>query len=75
MSLTMRLGGKKLREALTNGHTLVLVLDDGSEVSVVWVNDNGETIKGKPLLLKTGVRMRAHGLQELLLAPSSARGH
>lgn len=68
MSITLRLAGKKLREAITNGHNLVLVMDDGSEAVVVWVDDNGEVIKGKPLLFSTGMRMRARGLQELLSA-------
>ena len=70
MSITLRLGGKKLREAVTNGTSLVLVMDDGSEAVIVWVNDNGETIKGKPLLFSTGVRMRARGLNELISASS-----
>jgi len=66
VNITLRLGGKKVREALTNGHTFVLVMDDGSEAVVVWVDDNGLPIKGKPLLLSTGARMRARGLNELL---------
>lgn len=70
MNITLRLGGKKLREAITNGHQLVLVMDDGSEAVVVWVDDNGNVIKGKPLLFSAGVRMRARGLQELLSARS-----
>ena len=45
-------------------------MDDGSEVSVVWVDDNGGVIKGKPLLFGTGMRMRAAGLGELLSAAS-----
>ena len=68
MSITLRLVGKKLRQAVTNGHQLVLQMDDGSEAVVVWVDDNGKTINGKPLLFSTGLRMRAHGMQELINA-------
>lgn len=70
MSITLRLAGKKLREALTNGIELVLVMDDGSEAHVMWVDDNGAPIKGKPILWNTGVRMKARGVQELINAAS-----
>lgn len=71
MSITLRLAGKRLREALTNGIELVLVMDDGSEAHVMWVDDNGVPIKGKPILWNTGVRMKARGVQELINAASA----
>lgn len=68
MSITLRFYNKKLREAMTNGIELVLVMDDGSEAHVMWVDDNGTPIKGKPILWSTGVRMKARGVQELINA-------
>lgn len=75
MSITLRLAGKRLREALTNGIELVLVMNDGSEAHIMWVDDNGTPIKGRPLLWNTGVRMKAHGMQELINASTVGLRH
>lgn len=67
--ITVRLMGKRLMEALTNGWELVLRTEDGGEVKVIWVDDNGKVIKGRPVILSSGVYMKARGMHELINAP------
>lgn len=69
MDLTKRLRGKRVAYAATNGHILSIRLEDGSEVNVTWVDDNGRQIKGRPVVESHGVRTLFRGIQDLIFAP------
>lgn len=69
MDLTRQLRGKKIAAVMSNGHVLALQMEDGSEVLVKWVDDNGEAIKGRPVIGSRGVRLRAEGLRDLIHLP------
>lgn len=71
MDLTIRLRGKRIAEVLTNGHALKIVTDDGAEVNVIWVNDNGEAINGKPVVAQHGLRLQARGVRDLIHVPGN----
>lgn len=69
MDLTRRLRGKRVAHVATNGHVLSIRMEDGSEVNVAWVNDNGIPIKGKPVVESHGARLIARGMQDLIRIP------
>jgi len=72
MDLTRQLRGKQVAAVMTNGNVLVIQMHDGSEILVKWVDDNGETIKGRPVLGSRGMRMRAEGVRDLIHMPGAA---
>lgn len=51
---------------MTNGHVLAIRTEDGAEIRVVWVDDNGNVLKGKPLVQGHGLRLRADGMNEVI---------
>jgi hypothetical protein len=71
MSLTMRLQGKRVAQVMSNGHILSIRCDDGSEFNVAWVDDNGQAIKGRPVVQSRGGRLQAAGLRDLVLHPAA----
>lgn len=74
--LTYRLIGKRVAQVATNGHVLRITSADGVDLDVVWVDDNGVPIKGRPAVLNHGPRLLAQGLQDLIHHPQiHARGH
>lgn len=76
MDLTQRLRGKRISAVYTNGHILRIHAEDGSEIDVVWLDDNGVPIKGKPAVLQHGPRLVARGMQELVHYPGlRLKGH
>lgn len=67
MDLTRRLRGKQIARVMSNGHVLIIETVDGAEMKIVWVDDNGNIIKGKPLVQSTGVRLyAARGMREII---------
>lgn len=72
MDLTVRLRGKKIGDVLTNGHILKLCTDDGAEINIAWLDDNGRPIKGKPAIVQHGLRLIAAGTQDLINHPAAA---
>lgn len=68
MDLTRRMRGKQIAVIMTNGHVLSMRLEDGSEVNITWVDDNGRAIKGKPHIETVGLRLRAEGMREIIHA-------
>lgn len=66
MDLTRRLRGKQVACVMTNGHVLAIRTEDGAEIRVVWVDDNGDVIKGRPLVEGVGVRLRAEGMRDII---------
>lgn len=73
MDITRRLRGSKVCEASSNGHILVLRLEDGSEIQIIWTDDNGNVLKGRPVLLSSGARLIAKGVHELIHLPGAMR--
>ncbi|MEY5101240.1 MAG: hypothetical protein RJA36_3959 [Pseudomonadota bacterium] len=75
-AISMRVRGKTVADVLTNGHELRIACTDGSEVSVVWLDDNGAPLKGKPAIVQHGARLLARGVDELIHYPAiRERGH
>lgn len=75
MDITARLRGKRIAAVMTNGNTLRITADDGTEIDVVWADDNGRPLKGKPVIVNHGLRLVARGLQDLIhLPPQRANG-
>lgn len=67
--LTARLVGKRVEGVFANGSQLLIRCDDGSEVIVAWVDNNGRPIKGSPAIAQVGARLIARGLQDLVRVP------
>jgi hypothetical protein len=70
MDLTNRMRGKQIAAVMTNGRTLLIRLEDGSEIKIAWVNDNGEPLQGRPFIESTGVRLKCEGMREIIHANS-----
>lgn len=69
MNINGRLAGKVVAEVLTNGHVLKIRTTTGEEVDIVWLDDNGLPIKGKPAVQQHGVRLLAAGMKDLVHYP------
>lgn len=74
--LTRQLQGKEIVGVYANGITLLVRTRDGAEIAVQWVNENGDPIKGRPVVSKKGFRLNARGLNDLIYLPNqkSAEG-
>jgi len=70
MDINLRLYGKRVAAVLANGHVLQIRTEDGAEVDIVWLDDNGRPLKGKPALVKHGIRLDARGAQEAVHYPN-----
>jgi hypothetical protein len=68
--ITRRLRGKTVSEVVTNGNALRIHTNDGAELDIVWLDDNGVPIKGKPAVRTHGARLVAKGMQELIHYPT-----
>ncbi len=66
MDLTHRMRGKQIAAVMTNGHTLSIRLEDGSELNVQWVDDNGKALKGLPVIQALGLRLKCAGFRDLM---------
>lgn len=71
--LTTRLLGKRVAAVLTNGHVLSIRAHDGTELEIVWLDDNGVPVRGKPALHKAGVRISGRGLLDIINSPNLTR--
>lgn len=76
MDIHNRIAGKTVAAVLTNGHILQIRCHDGSEINIVWLDDNGVPMKGKPVAAQCGVRIVAAGLSDIAHLPQvQQRGH
>lgn len=73
MDLTRQLRGQRIAYLATNGRLLSIQLDDGQEIVVGWVDDNGKPISGKPVIERRGRRVNARGLADMLHIPPEFR--
>lgn len=69
-SLTARLFGKQVKEVISNGHLLKIVMADNSEVTIAWLDSEGRPLKGKPVITQSGARIKIEGLQDALYFPN-----
>lgn len=74
MDLTRQLRGNVVAEVCTNGHVLSIRLANGAEINVAWVDDNGQAIKGRPVVQSRGLRMKAEGFKDILSHPQALAG-
>lgn len=51
---------------MTNGSVLCIRTEDGAEIRVQWVDDNGNVLKGRPLVEGVGLRLRAEGMKDII---------
>ena len=57
MDITPRLRGKTIAAVTTNGSMLRITCADGSEMDVIWVDDNARPLRGRPMVGNFGVRL------------------
>lgn len=68
--ITRLLRGRRVADVWSRGHELQIRTIDGSEVTVAWVDDNGQPIKGRPVVVEHGYRLSAgKAVQGLLHVP------
>lgn len=65
MDITKQLRGKQVEYVATNGHMLVIRCTDGRELQIQWVDDNGNPIKGKPVLRRAGLNIITRQVKEI----------
>lgn len=63
MELSERMRGERIDMILSNGHVLQIRLGNGHEFNIIWVDDNGNPVKGKPVLTNNGWRLKANASQ------------
>lgn len=68
MDLTRAVRGRKLAYVASNGSVLSIRCEDGSEINIRWVDVNGVTIKGQPVIETGGYRIRARDFSDLIVA-------
>ncbi len=56
-----------------NNRVLSIKFEDGSEINVAWVDDNGVPTKGVPTLAQHGYRMNVGGIKDLIVLPNSVK--
>lgn len=66
MDITARLRGKTIAAVTTNGSKLRITCADGSEMDVMWVDDNAKPIRGRPMIGNFGVRLAAAGIKDVM---------
>ena len=71
--ITTRIVGKRIAAVLSNGHVLQLRTACGAELDIVWLDDNGLPVKGRPVIASSGVRPQARGFRDLIHLPGIAR--
>lgn len=69
--LTRQLQGREIAAVLCNGTTVMIQTKDGREIGIKWVDDNGQSIKGKPVVGQKGFRVNARSMSDLLYLPGA----
>lgn len=70
MDIHTRLAGKRIAEVLHNGQVLNIRTQDGAEVMIAWVDENGRPVKGRPAVVQSGARIKAASLKDLANLPA-----
>lgn len=70
--LTRQLQGKQIAAVLCNGSIVIIQTQCGAEIAIKWVDDNGATIRGKPVIGSKGFRLNARALNDLIYLPAGA---
>lgn len=67
MDLTRQLRGKEVAYVATKGDVLLIFTHDGDEIAIAWVDENGHSVKGRPVIRQRGKRMFAKPADLVLL--------
>lgn len=67
--LTRQLRGKEISAVLCNGNMVLIQTACGAEIYVKWVDENGATIQGRPVIAQKGFRLKLRGFRDLVLGP------
>lgn len=67
--LTNQLRGREIAEVRCNGSVVLLITRGGGEIAIKWVDDNGVTLRGKPVIGSKGFRLACRGMQDVIYAP------
>ena len=57
-SIHHQISGRRVHYVATNGNILLIKMEDGRELQVAWVDDNGNPIKGKPAIRACGLNVQ-----------------
>ena len=57
--ISMRLTGKRLESVMKSSERLLIRCEDGTEMQIAWVDDNGKPVKGRPVIKWFGRHVRA----------------
>lgn len=72
MDLTRQLKGKEVAYVATQGDVLLIFTNDGDEIAIAWVDEQGVSMKGRPIIRRRGKRLFANP-KDLVLVPQAAR--
>ena len=73
MSISSLMHGREVDTVWTNGQLLVIKCKDGREIRIAWLDDNGNVIKGHPVIQDFGVRLAAQGIHEIIKLPKEIK--
>ncbi len=58
-SMTMRMTGKPIHSIMKSNERLMIRAENGDELHVAWVDENGKPVKGRPIIVWYGRRVLA----------------
>lgn len=67
--LTRQLQGREISEVTCNGNVVIIRTKCNAELAIRWVDDNGKTIKGWPVIASKGFRLVAADIHDLIHLP------
>lgn len=67
--ITARLFNRVVRQVMTNGHLLKVTTADNNEVTIAWVDGEGRPLKGRPVVIQSGARIKCEGINDVLYLP------
>ena len=66
--ITSRLRGQVIEALWSNGTVLSIQVAGGGVAHIAWLDDKGEPLKGRPVLVRHGVLLRAEGMRDIISA-------
>ena len=57
--ISMRMAGKTIELIMKSNERLLIRCEDGTEMQIAWVDDNGKPVKGHPVIKWFGRHVRA----------------
>ena len=71
--ISMRMAGKTIESVMKSNEVLLLRCEDGTEMQIAWLDDNGRPVKGTPKIIWFGRHVRAKTAR-LGMQPHSING-